>query len=234
MNKESSNEEAEVSEPDYRMPDYRMPEERKARGPTITTTESWSPDLHADQQARITALESQLKAAEERVRFLEEACAKASNEICQVLGKALGFPRYCDDQAVFPGTTPEDGVCVHEHVDITLAMLAAEKLKAAEAERMQEDHSMAHMHLWAEYIGKKLGVVYDSDLAVDGEIAIGEAIDALLAEREKWRELYQAAWEECEWRRTVEPGEFTSDMTEVRIGQVSYAHDALRAKHGVT
>jgi hypothetical protein len=48
-----------------------------------------------------------------------------NDEICQILGSALGYPRYCDDQKNFPGATEESGVCVGDHVAVTLAMEAA-------------------------------------------------------------------------------------------------------------
>jgi hypothetical protein len=48
-------------------------------------------------------------------------------EITQICGSALGYPRFCDDQASFPGTTPEDGVCVGEHVAVTIVLELADK-----------------------------------------------------------------------------------------------------------
>jgi hypothetical protein len=53
-----------------------------------------------------------------------------ANEVEQVLGKALGYPKYSDDQKNFPGTTEADGVCVGEHVPESLLSEAAGKLKA--------------------------------------------------------------------------------------------------------
>lgn len=48
------------------------------------------------------------------------------NDITQLLGKALGYPWYKDDQKNFPGATEADGVCVGEHVAVTLAAEIAE------------------------------------------------------------------------------------------------------------
>ncbi len=53
-------------------------------------------------------------------------------------------------------------------------------------------------------------------------------IKELEAERDKWRELYRAAWEECDWHRGRE-----SICNEPRWPDACMAHDALRAKHGV-
>src|ERR1700686_5062311 len=51
-----------------------------------------------------------------------------SNEVEQVLGKALGYPKYSDDQKNFPGTTEKDGVCVGEHVPESLLDEAAKQI----------------------------------------------------------------------------------------------------------
>lgn len=55
---------------------------------------------------------------------------KSDFEIEQILGAALGYPRYCDDQTNFPRATEADGVCTGDHVPVTLAVEAAEKIKA--------------------------------------------------------------------------------------------------------
>lgn len=55
-------------------------------------------------------------------------CIKEFHEIEQILGKALGYPWYKDDQKNWPDATEDDGVCVGEHVAVTLAMEAADKL----------------------------------------------------------------------------------------------------------
>lgn len=60
----------------------------------------------------------------ERLLYIAEM-----KEIEQVLGKALGYPYICSDQKNFPGSTEADGVCVGEHVPVTLAMEAAECIK---------------------------------------------------------------------------------------------------------
>ena len=54
---------------------------------------------------------------------------KHDDAICQTLGKALGYPRYCDDQKNFPGATEADGVCVGDHVAESLAEEAARRIK---------------------------------------------------------------------------------------------------------
>jgi len=68
---------------------------------------------------------------------LRYACRKNDNDIEQVLGRALGYPRYCDDQINFPGSTDADGVCVGDQVAASLAMQAADRIKALTAELEQ-------------------------------------------------------------------------------------------------
>ncbi len=70
-------------------------------------------------------------------------------EVAQILGDALGYPKFADDQRNFPGATAFDGVCVGEHVPESIAMEAAGKLRelAAElarreaAERERDDYA---------------------------------------------------------------------------------------------
>ena len=59
---------------------------------------------------------------------LRNGNARQSFEIEQILGRALGYPRYADDQKNFPNSTDEDGVCVGEHVPETIAVEAANKI----------------------------------------------------------------------------------------------------------
>lgn len=63
---------------------------------------------------------------------LEKFLAKENDEICQILGKAIGYPWYKDDQKNFPGATEEDGVCVGAHVSVTIAMEAADRIRFLE------------------------------------------------------------------------------------------------------
>ena len=69
------------------------------------------------------------------IQRLKNGLSKQQGEVQQILGKALGYPRYCDDQVNFPLATEKDGVCVGEHTAETLAEEAAKKI----AELMQAD-----------------------------------------------------------------------------------------------
>ena len=54
---------------------------------------------------------------------------KEMEEIEQILGKALGYPWFKDDQCNFPNATEADGVAVGDHTAWSLAMCAADKIK---------------------------------------------------------------------------------------------------------
>lgn len=70
---------------------------------------------------------STLRAENERLR---NGLTTQNDAVCQTLGKALGYPRYCDDQENFPGATEANGVCVGEHVAESLASEMAAKYVA--------------------------------------------------------------------------------------------------------
>ena len=55
------------------------------------------------------------------------------HETEQILGRALHYPRYCDDQQNFPGATDANGVCVGDHVVQSLAEEAAKRIAELEA-----------------------------------------------------------------------------------------------------
>lgn len=69
---------------------------------------------------------------EDRLVELKFALSKQNEEICQILGIALGYPYFYKDQKNFPGTTEKDGVCVGDHVAETIAMEAARRITELE------------------------------------------------------------------------------------------------------
>lgn len=71
-----------------------------------------------------------LKSLEASHANLWKAYAESEARICQILGAALGYPWYKDDQENFPGATEADGVCVGDHIAETLASEAADRIKA--------------------------------------------------------------------------------------------------------
>jgi phage shock protein A len=79
-------------------------------------------------------LRHELDEARREVERLRLACSKMNDEVCQTLGKALGYPWFKNDQKSFPGADESNGVCVGEHVAETLAAEAAARIAALEAE----------------------------------------------------------------------------------------------------
>ena len=66
---------------------------------------------------------------EAEINRLRKSAIQHDHYVCQTLGKALGYPRFVDDQKNFPGATDADGVCTAEHVPETLAKEAADEIK---------------------------------------------------------------------------------------------------------
>lgn len=60
---------------------------------------------------------------------LRNAVSNTNDDICQTLGRALGYPKFCDDQKNFPGATDANGVCVGEHVAESIAVEAARRIE---------------------------------------------------------------------------------------------------------
>lgn len=86
-------------------------------------------DLLLEKQPEHVATKSMVAMRKEQER-LRDACAMQDGEVCQTLGKALGYPWYKDDQKNFPGATEEHGVCVGEHVAESIAAEAAKRIEA--------------------------------------------------------------------------------------------------------
>lgn len=61
---------------------------------------------------------------------LRHVMVVGEHDIEQILGRALGMPRFCDDQKNWPGATDAAGVCVGEHTAVTLAMTARDELRS--------------------------------------------------------------------------------------------------------
>jgi len=81
--------------------------------------------------ARLRAEVESLKAEDVRLR---NACSKENDDICQTLGSALGYPKFVDDPAIFPGATEADGVCIGDHVAASLACEAADMIAKLQGE----------------------------------------------------------------------------------------------------
>lgn len=91
--------------------------------------------IAAANPATVLSLLSKIAALRGERERLRAAVSKSNDEICQSLGKALGYPWFKDDQANFPGSTESDGVCVGDHVAESIADEAARRLTQAERQR---------------------------------------------------------------------------------------------------
>lgn len=77
--------------------------------------------LHADHLREIAAKDAEIAS-------LRKACSQANDEVCQVLGKALAYPWYKDNQKNFPGATEANGVCVGNQTAESIADEAASEI----------------------------------------------------------------------------------------------------------
>lgn len=78
---------------------------------------------------------------------LRAAFAQYDYEVEQILGRALGYPKFVDDQKNFPGATDADGVCVGEHIVVTLAEEAAERIGKLQDEISQLNERLRRMRI---------------------------------------------------------------------------------------
>jgi uncharacterized coiled-coil DUF342 family protein len=102
-----------------------------------TVTEGW--DQARKRQDQVHNLEAEI----ERLR---RGCTMLNSEVCQRLGKALGYPWFKDDQENFPGATEESGVCTGEHVAESIAAEAATRIERLEARLAWWDNASREMY----------------------------------------------------------------------------------------
>lgn len=84
-----------------------------------------------------------LSAERAEVARLRAALTAENDDICQTLGKVLGYPWFKDDQENFPGATEEAGVCVGDHVAASIAAEAARRFSAEKAAREEAERRYA-------------------------------------------------------------------------------------------
>lgn len=90
---------------------------------------------YEEAQEQVDTLVSDLKEARAERDEHEKAAAEAvtslgslENEAQQLLGAALGYPWYMNDQLKFPGATEKSGVCIGDNTTMTLLEEAADAL----------------------------------------------------------------------------------------------------------
>lgn len=79
-------------------------------------------------------LDEEVMRLRERVKRFEcivDGFRREQNDIEQTCGKALGYPRFCNDQKNFPGSTEADGVIIGDHVAASIAAELANKYAEA-------------------------------------------------------------------------------------------------------
>lgn len=101
---------------------------------TVTVDERLDAARH-EMRESVARLVVEKAALAAQLATLRAKSIASHEEICQTLGLALGYPRYCDDQINFPGSTEAHGVCVGDQVAETLALQAAERITALTQER---------------------------------------------------------------------------------------------------
>ena len=111
----------------------KVVEAERERDEAREAEEQWEQQTHS-WEAEASRVKAERDSALSELARLRTACAKENDEISQILGKALGYPWYKDDQEHFPGVTEADGVFVGEHVAITLVEEAAKALAKLRSE----------------------------------------------------------------------------------------------------
>lgn len=132
--------------------------------------------LDSSPLAALTALASGSGDHAELAR-LKAAMSKSNDEICQSLGKALGYPWFKDDQRNFPGATEENGVCVGEHVAESIADEAASRISALLAENAALREDRDQWRIW--YRKASVEINAQDDRATEAERKLAEAVGLL-------------------------------------------------------
>jgi hypothetical protein len=82
----------------------------------------------------------------ERLRHFTKGLWKEYKEVEQILGKALGYPQFMDDQKNFPNSTEADGVCIGDNVAVTLAQQAAARIAKLSKRPVTKEEAIAQYH----------------------------------------------------------------------------------------
>ena len=149
-----------------------------------------------------------LNEAMAEVELVKAAMIQQQDEVCQTLGKALGYPRFADDQVNFPDATESDGIFVGEHVAETLAVEAAAEIARLRGERdvlaMERRVSDSEMIALLKRINKEF---YDK-----AESALKKAgcTDAVILER-----CQETICEQCRQVRCICVGGINEQLTTI-------------------
>jgi hypothetical protein len=81
----------------------------------------------------------------QKLKEVRDKMIKESQEIEQILGKALGYPWYKDDPKNFPNATEADGVCVAPNTAWSLALCAADKIRDLQGKLFNQNRKIANV-----------------------------------------------------------------------------------------
>ena len=117
--------------------DWIIPAPTRKIGPRIPEPEELkATELElAKLRNRVDDLDKTLAETQDERDRLRTAIRETDHEICQTIGRALGYPWFGDDPANFPGATDTDGVCVGDHVAESIAKEAANEVVRLREER---------------------------------------------------------------------------------------------------
>lgn len=127
---------------------------------------------------------------EERLRRVIDGFRRELNDVEQTCGKALGYPRYCDDQANFPGATEVDGVCVGDHVAASIAAELANRYRD-----MVEKHGRLEAALLSRHGGEPLALLEELDAWRQYALDVEEYTEVHLGiylDRKQWDKVKEA------------------------------------------
>ena len=134
-----------------------------------------------------------LEDAADEIGRLRLGYTTLNSEVCQRLGKALGYPWFKDDQENFPGATEESGVCTGEHVAESIAAEAARRIGNLEAEL---DEAIQCGYDWCDQAKKaraeRDAAVMDADMQAREAGNMEHNARVLMAERDRLREAQAA------------------------------------------
>jgi len=135
---------------------------------------------------------------------LRDAVSKQQHEIEQTLGKALRYPKFCDDQKNFPGSTEADGVIVGEHVAETLAAEAAAEIVALRTLLIQQyDSNIALGDSVASVMPKIRETLHSAKAEVHKALDLEQLVRNLLNDVADRYKIFKAAQFTCPHMRAL-------------------------------
>jgi len=151
-------------------------------------------------------------------------------ELQQICGQALGYPWFKDDQKNFPGATEKDGVCVGEHVGITIAqeLANAYRKRTAELEAVKAD-TKNMLDVATSRLREQVADLQAELVAANKENA--RLREALKPFAERWEYFERTKHPSGEWPESMEYAD--DEPSAIYLGQLKSAKNALDGGKGV-